>query len=78
MKAATASQKEGAATVSVKVTDARRMLALIVLGVLSVALLILFGKPAAKKPAETPEKPNDPVVIEEPGEPEETPEKTEP
>ena len=78
VKAATASQKEGAATVSVKVTDARRMLALIVLGVLSVALLILFGKPAAKKPAETPEKPNDPVVIEEPGEPEETPEKTEP
>lgn len=75
VNAATASQKEGTATVSVKVTDARRMLVLIVLGVLSVALLILLGKPAAKKPAEAPEEPREPVVIEEPETPDETPER---
>ena len=75
VNAATASQKEGTATVSVKVTDARRMLVLIVLGVLSVALLILLGKPAAKQPAEAPEEPREPVVIEEPETPDETPER---
>lgn len=45
------------AVIGVKVTDARRIAALIVLGVLVVALLILFGKPvkAEPEPAETPE-----------------------
>ena len=52
--AKTASGKEGAATVSVTVRDARRMLVLIVLGVLSAALLILVGKPSETKPAAEP------------------------
>lgn len=65
--ARTASQKENAATVSVTVRDARRMLVLIVLGVLSVALLVLLGKPNGKQPEpeapEAPEEAPDPVVI---------------
>ena len=76
---------EGVSTVSVTVRDARRMLVLIVLGVLSVLLLVLFGKPSAKKPA--PEKaPDVPlasgsdanrVVIEEPvSTPNENPERS--
>ena len=64
--AVTASGEKAASVVTVKVTDARRTIALIALGVLAVALLILLGKPAAKKP-ETP------VVIEEPREEPETP-----
>ena len=75
--ARTEAGEEAAATVSVTVRDARRMLALIVLGVLSVALLILIGKPSEKKPgqaeAEEPaadEEPKEPTVIfEEPKEP---------
>ena len=67
VNAVTASREENASVVSVTVRDARRTLALIVLGVLAVALLALLGKPAAKQPepepspepAETP----DPVVI---------------
>jgi type IV pilus biogenesis protein CpaD/CtpE len=67
--ARTASGEENAATVSVTVRDARRTLALIVLGVLSVALLALLGKPSAKKPeAEAAAKPEGT-----PDEPEETP-----
>lgn len=84
VSARTASGDENAAVVSVTVRDARRMLALIVLGVLSVALLSLLGKPSAKKPekpAETPEKTteeaSDPVVIfAEPEEPKENPERS--
>ena len=83
--AVTASGEENAATVSVKVTDARRTLALIVLGVLAVALLVLLGKPSAKKPereaASAPEaapavpvEAPDPVVIFE-EEPKENPER---
>ncbi len=75
--AVTASGEQGSAAVSVKVTDARRTLALIALGVLAVVLLVLLGKPAAKKPeaqkepaAPEPEEKADPVVIfEEPKEP---------
>ena len=52
--AATLTGEQGTATVSVKVFDARRTLALIVLGVLAVALLILFGKPVRKDSSETP------------------------
>ena len=74
VKGVTGSQKEGTATVSVTVRDARRTLVLIVLGVLAVALLVLLGKPvekkpeeeAAAKPEETPAEPEetpDPVVI---------------
>lgn len=74
VNAVTASGGENAAAVSVKVADARRTLALIVLGVLCVALLVLLGKPAAKKPEEEaaaapeetpaePEETPDPVVI---------------
>ena len=58
-------------------SDARRTLALIVLGVLAVALLVLFGKPSAKKPEPAPEEPEetpDPVVIFE-EEPKDTPER---
>ena len=84
VSARTASGDENAAVVSVTVCDARRMLALIVLGVLSAALLVLFGKPSAKKPekpAETPEKTQeeapDPVVIfEEPEEAKDRPERS--
>lgn len=71
--ARTDSGEEAAATVSVKVADGRRTLALIVLGVLSVVLLALLGKPSAKKsePEEQTaeptvileEEPKDPVVI---------------
>ena len=67
VNAVTASQEENASVISVIVRDARRTLALIVLGVLSVALLVLFGKPSAKKPEEDavqePEEAPDPVVI---------------
>lgn len=52
--AKTASGEEHASTVSVTVRDARRMLVLIVLGVLSVALLVFLGKPSASKTRETP------------------------
>lgn len=73
VSARTASGEENAASVSVTVRDARRMLVLIVLGVLSAALLILLGKPSAKQPetpAEAPEAPKEPTVIfEEPEEP---------
>lgn len=77
VNAVTASQEENASVVSVTVRDARRMLALIVLGVLSVALLVLLGKPAAKKPAPAPAAPEetpDPVAIFE-EEPNDDPEK---
>ena len=53
--AVTVSGEENAATVSVNVRDARRALVMIVLGILSVALLVLLGKPSAKKPDEVPE-----------------------
>ena len=44
------------ATVSVTVRDARRTVAMILIGVIAVVLLILFGRPAKKKeePAEEP------------------------
>lgn len=67
--ALTPSGEKASAVVSVKVTDARRTVALVLLGVLVVALLILLGKPSAKKPeppviVEEPEKePEVPVVI---------------
>lgn len=65
--AKTPSGEQASAAVSVTVRDARRMLALILLGVLAVALLILFGRPAAKKPEPEPEPPAEeekiPVVI---------------
>jgi hypothetical protein len=48
--AAALSGETGTATVSVKTSDARRTLVLIVLGVLSVAFLILLGKPVKKEP----------------------------
>ena len=54
VKATTASGKEAASTVSVTVRDARRMLVLITLGVLSAVLLALLGKPSAKKPEPVP------------------------
>lgn len=57
-------------TVGVKVTDARRTVALIVLGVLVVALLILFGKPVKKEPAQ-------PVVVIEENPADPAPEKSE-
>ena len=66
VNALTASGEENASVVSVTVRDARRTLALIVLGVLAVALLVLLGKPAAKKPEPAPKEPEetpDPVVI---------------
>ena len=67
VNAVTASREENASVISVTVRDARRTLALIVLGVLAVALLVLLGKPSAKKPEpETPPEPKeapDPVVI---------------
>lgn len=72
--ALTPSGEKASAVVSVKVTDARRTVALILLGVLAAALLILLGKPSAKKPdppvmAEEPEQePKTPVVIFEPDE----------
>lgn len=49
--------RAASALVNVRVTDARRIVALIVLGVLVVALLILFGKPVKPEPepTETPE-----------------------
>ena len=54
-------------TVGVNVTDARRTVALIVLGVLVVALLILFGRPVRKEPqnpvAAIEEEPQQPVVV---------------
>ncbi len=46
-----AAGEQGQATVSVAVRDGRRTLALIVLGVLSVALLCLLGKPSDRKAA---------------------------
>lgn len=57
-----------ASTVSVTVRDARRMLALLVLGALSAAFLILLGKPVDKKPeeataAEEPDEAPVPVVL---------------
>lgn len=55
--AKTASGKEGAATVSVTVRDARRMLVLILLGVLSVTLLVLLGKPSAPKKPDAAKEP---------------------
>ena len=55
--AKTAAGEQNAATVSVTVRDARRMLVLILAGVLSVALLIFVGKPSAQKPAEAPADP---------------------
>lgn len=78
VNAVTASQEENASVVSVTVRDARRTLALIVLGVLAVALSVLFGKPSAKKPDPAPEEPEetpDPVVIFE-EEPKDTPERS--
>ena len=78
VNAVTMSQEENASVVSVTVRDARRTLALIVLGVLAVALLVLFGKPSAKKPEPAPEEPEetpDPVVIFE-EEPKDTPERS--
>ncbi len=51
--AKTLSGEQASASVSVTVRDSRRTLALIVLGVLAVALLVLLGKPAAKKPEAT-------------------------
>ncbi|MBQ5992677.1 MAG: hypothetical protein IJL62_09125 [Clostridia bacterium] len=54
VKAVTATGSEAESTVSVTVRDARRMLVLITLGVLSVILLALLGKPSAKKPAPAP------------------------
>lgn len=79
--ARTEAGEEAAATVSVKVRDARRMLVLIVLGALSVALLILIGKPAAKKPEQAEaaepaenEEPEEPTVIFE--EPNDNPERS--
>ncbi len=65
--ARTEAGEEAAATVSVKVRDARRMLVLIVLGALSVALLILLGRPAAKKPdAPTEASKEEPAAEKEP------------
>ncbi|MBQ6235178.1 MAG: hypothetical protein IJK54_04610 [Clostridia bacterium] len=79
VNALTASGEENASVVSVTVRDARRTLALIVLGVLAVALLVLLGKPTAKKPEEEaapePEETPDPVVIFE-EEPNDTPERS--
>ena len=66
VNAVTMSQEGNASVVSVTVRDARRTLALIVLGVLAVALLVLLGKPSAKKPEPAPVEPEetpDPVVI---------------
>ena len=67
--AKTASGEQASASVSVTVRDARRTLALIVLGALVVALLALFGRPVKKNP-ETPaeeasaaEAPETPTVI---------------
>ncbi len=61
--ATTPSGEQAASVVSVKVSDARRTVALILLGVLAVVLLTLLGRPAAKKPAQdapdTPEKPEE-------------------
>ena len=43
------------ATVSVTVRDARRTVAMILIGVIAVVLLILFGKPVKKKEEPAPE-----------------------
>ena len=78
VNAVTASGEENASVVSVTVRDARRTLALIVLGVLAVTLLVLLGKPAAKKSEPAPVEPEetpDPVVIFE-EEPKNDPEKS--
>ena len=53
VSAATAAGERADATVSVKVSDARRTLVLIVIGALAVLLLVLLGKPVKKEP-ETP------------------------
>ena len=66
--AADASGEQASSVVSVKVSDARRTVALITLGVLAVVLLVLFGKPAAKKP-----EPASDAVKEEPEEEEKIP-----
>ena len=47
-------------------SDTRRAAVLIVLGVLSVALLIAFGRPAKSKPAEAPSEPEKTEAPEEP------------
>ncbi len=64
---ATAGREQAAATVSVKVHDSRRTLALIVAGVLAVVLLALLGKPVKKAPAAAEQEPAAVIV-----EPEET------
>ncbi len=53
VSAATAAGERADATVSVKVSDARRTLVLIVIGGLAVLLLVLLGRPVKKEP-ETP------------------------
>ncbi len=78
---ATAGDEQAAATVSVKVRDSRRTLALIVAGVLAVALLVLLGKPVKKTPAAAeqasptvivePEETTPTVIFEEPETPDE-------
>lgn len=52
--------RAASALVNVRVTDARRAVALIVLGMLVVALLILFGKPVKKEPDPAESKPDEP------------------
>lgn len=48
--AKTPSGEYASSVISVKVRDARRILALLAIGLLAVAILILLGKPAQKKP----------------------------
>lgn len=62
--AATDSGENGTAVVSVTVRDARRMLALILLGVLSVVLLVLLGKPSGPEAQKTPAEPVEPSLDE--------------
>ena len=54
---ATAGGEQAAATVSVKVRDARRTLILCIAGALIVVLLILLGRPVKKAPAKSEEAP---------------------
>jgi hypothetical protein len=63
---AAAGSEHAAATVSVKVRDARRTLILCIAGALTVVLLILLGKPVKKAPVEAKEE--NPTVIIEPEE----------
>lgn len=72
VSARTLSGEQASSVISVTVRDARRTVALITLGLLAVALLILLGKPVQKKPEPAAETPAEPDAAESHETPEET------